>query len=142
MQSTFKARNFTDRITSEFIESKFKNQEKNNSGREKVSNIIRSMKGYESEVFFDEFRIAGEVSLDFLIINNLPRKLPDLRRFKKLQKKVLLSVHEIINILAIDKGVILGKAKEFILNAEFTGKIRSKKEAIEPLKRNFQDSLI
>jgi len=106
---------------------------------EKASIIIRAMKGDESEVLFDAFRIAGDASLDFLIINNLLKKLSDLRRFKKLQKKTLLSVHEIMNIIGIDKGVILGKAKEFIIKAEFTGKIRTKKEAIESLKRNFQD---
>ena len=65
--------------------------------------------------------------------------MPDLRRFKKLQKKAFLSVHEIMNIIGTDKGVILGKAKEFIIKAEFTGIIKTKKEAIEALKRNFQN---
>ena len=97
---------------------------------EKASIIMRAMKGDDSEVLFDAFRIAGEASLDFLIINNLLRKLPDLRRFKKLQKKAFLSVHEIMNIIGTDKGVILGKAKEFIIKAEFTGIIKTKKEAI------------
>ena len=51
------------------------------------------------------------------------KKLPDLRRFNKLQKEALLSVHEIMNIIGTDKGMILGKSKEFIIKAEFTGKI-------------------
>ena len=42
-----------------------------------------------------------------------------------------------MNIIGIDKDVISGKAKEFIIKAEFTGKIRTKKKAIESLKRNF-----
>ena len=109
---------------------------------EKASIIMRAMKGDDSEVLFDAFRIAGEASLDFLIINNLLRKLPDLRRFKKLQKKAFLSVHEIMNIIGTDKGVILGKAKEFIIKAEFTGIIKTKKEAIEALKRKFQNSSV
>ena len=100
------------------------------------------MKGDDSEVLFDAFRIAGDASLDFLIINNLLKKLPDLRRFKKLQKKAHLSVHEIMHIIGTDTGVILGKAKEFIIKAKFTGKIRTKKEAIESLRINFQDSVI
>ena len=37
---------------------------------EKAGNIIRAMKGYESEVLFDAFGIAGDAWLDFLIINN------------------------------------------------------------------------
>ena len=53
---------------------------------EKASIILRAMKGDDSEMLFDAFRIAGDASLDFLIINNLLKKLPDLRRFKKLQK--------------------------------------------------------
>lgn len=109
---------------------------------EKACKIIRAMKGNESEVLFDAFRIAGDASLDLLIINNLMKKLPDLRRFEKLQKKALLSVYEIMNIIGIDKGLILGKAKEFIIRAEFTGKIRTKKEAIESLKENFPISSI
>jgi hypothetical protein len=44
-----------------------------------------------------------------------------------------------MNITRNDKGLILGKTKEFIIKAEFTGKIRTKKEAIEALKINFQD---
>ncbi len=106
---------------------------------EKASTIIRTMKGDKSEVLFDAFRIAGDASLDFLIINNLLKKLPDLRKFQKLQKRALLSVHEIMIIIGTDKGLILGKAKEFIIKAEFTGKIRTRKEAISSLKRNFQD---
>ncbi len=107
---------------------------------EKATNVIKDMREDEGEALFNAFRLAGSASLDFLIINSLMKKLPDLRRFKKLQKNALLSVHEIMNIIGIDKGSILGKAKEFILRAEFTRKIRTKKEAIESLKRNFSDS--
>lgn len=105
---------------------------------EKASDIIK-IKGEKREVLFNAFKIVGDASLDFLITNNLLKKLPDLRRFKKLQKKALLSVPEIMNIIGNDKGLILGKAKEFIIKAEFTGKIRTKKEAIEALKIKFQD---
>ena len=54
--------------------------------------------------------IEIETASDRIRVNFL-EKLPDLRRFKKLQKKALLSVHEIMNIIGIDKGLILGKAK-------------------------------
>ena len=54
--------------------------------------------------------IEIEKASDIIRVNFL-KKLPDLRRFKKLQKKALLSVHEIMNIIGIDKGLILGKAK-------------------------------
>jgi len=47
-----------------------------------------------------------------------------------------------MNIIGTDKGMILGKAKEFIIKAEFTGKIGTKKEAREALEINFQDSVI
>lgn len=109
---------------------------------EKASNMIRAAKDCKSEVLFDAFKIAGDASIDFLIINNLLNKLSDLRKFKKLQKKALLSVHEIINTIGIDKGLILGKAKGSIIKAEFTGKITTKKEAVEYLKRSFSNSII
>ena len=47
-----------------------------------------------------------------------------------------------MNIIGVDKGLTLGKAKEFIIKAEFTGKIRTKKEATDSLNRNFQDLAI
>jgi len=33
-----------------------------------------------------------------------------------------------MNFIGIDKGVISGKAKGFIIKAEFTGKIRTKRK--------------
>lgn len=104
----------------------------------KAGKIMREREGDEREALYDSFRIARESASDFLIINNMRKNATDLKKFEKIDKKALLSVKEIMEILKIDRGIILGKAKDFIKKAEFCGKITTKTDAVELLKREFR----
>ena len=88
------------------------------------------------------FKVAGDAAFDFLVINNLLKYLPDLERFENIQEKSLLSTDEIMDILGIGEGVILGKAKEFIRRAEFYRKIKGRNDAVEMLRSNIEIFLI
>lgn len=105
---------------------------------EKATKIMRAIKGDEKGALYYTFRIARSASVDFLIINNMQDNLPDLQRFKEIDKNSLLSVKEILEILKIDRGIMLGKAIDFIKKAEFCRKITTKGDAVELLKREFK----
>lgn len=88
------------------------------------------------------FKVAGDAAFDFLVTNNLLKYLPDLERFENIQKISLLSTEEIMNILGICEGVILGKAKEFIRRAEFYRQIKGRSDAVEMLRDNIDSFVI
>jgi len=110
--------------------------------RKRLSSIAKAVKlMQEKEVAAREklylvFDSAGEAALDFLVVNSMLKFLPDLRIFERIERKGVLSTDEIMDILRIDEGVILGRAKEFIKKAEFCGKVKTKSGAIELLRSN------
>jgi tRNA nucleotidyltransferase/poly(A) polymerase len=106
------------------------------SSIEKAITLMPEKEAAVKEKLYLVFDTAGEAAIDFLVINNMLKFLPDLRIFQKIERKGLLSAHEIMDILRIDEGVILGRAKEFIKKGEFCRKIKTKSGAIELLRSN------
>jgi hypothetical protein len=110
--------------------------------RKRISSIERAVtllpekEAAEKEKLYLVFDTAGEAAIDFLVINNMLKFLPDLRIFERIERKGLLSAQEIMDILRIDEGMILGRTKEFIRKAEFCGNIKTKNGAIELVRSN------
>jgi tRNA nucleotidyltransferase/poly(A) polymerase len=88
------------------------------------------------------FKVAGDAAFDFLVINNLLKYLSDLERFENIQRNGLLSTNEIMDILGISEGVILGRVKEFIRKAEFSREIKGHTEAVDLLRNNIESFVI
>ena len=103
---------------------------------EKASKIINMEKGNKTELLYCAYREAGYAATDFLIINKMMNNIPDLKRFQKIDKKALLSFQEINHILKDERGIVIGRAIEFIKKAEFCKEIKRKRDATELLEKN------
>lgn len=102
---------------------------------EKANNLyIKNQKKINKELLYEIFKLSGEASFDFLILNNLISFLPDLEKYNMIRKKGILASEEIIKITKKNKGRVLGQIIDYIKKAQFTGKVRSKREAIEYLR--------
>jgi len=106
-------------------------------GIESAGAIMPKFTTESRERLYSVFDEAGDAALDFLVINNMLEHVPDLREFDRIKRKSILSAEEIIDILKIGEGVILGQAKEVINKAEFCLKIKTKSDAIELLLSGF-----
>ncbi|PKL51626.1 MAG: hypothetical protein CVV37_05425 [Nitrospira bacterium HGW-Nitrospira-1] len=105
---------------------------------DKANNTIKNIREKQREALYNAFKTAGDASRDFLIINNMQKNMPELKKFMNIERKALLSAQEIMDILGVSRGVIIGKAKEYIKKAEFCGRIRTKRDAAVSLKREFE----
>ena len=102
---------------------------------ERANNLyIKNQKKINKELLYEIFKLSGEASFDFLILNNLIRFLPDLEKYNMMRKKGVLTSEEIIKITKKNQGRDLGIIIDYIKKAQFTDKVRCKREAIEFLK--------
>jgi len=85
--------------------------------------------GYRKETLFDAFMNAGESSIDSLIILNKLDILRDYYRFRRVWKKGFLSSREISDIAGIKDGPKLGSIILMIKKAQFTGKLKTRRQA-------------
>jgi tRNA nucleotidyltransferase/poly(A) polymerase len=105
------------------------------SALEKAERLIHSRKPLKKEDLYDIFSIAGSASLDCLIIHNLTKYINEMERFFKIMKKGFLSAGEIEKISGLEEGKELGNTIKILKKAQFTNKIKTKKEAVKFLKR-------
>ncbi|MBI5187497.1 MAG: hypothetical protein HZA07_00260, partial [Nitrospirae bacterium] len=80
---------------------------------------------------FDVFLISKEAAMDILIIKGKLGLFRDYERFKKVWRKGLLSSEEIISITEVKTGPKLGRIIVELKKAQFEGRVRSKRSAIE-----------
>ena len=110
--------------------------EMSNKINRQIELVLKGMKKWVSKKsslgdrLFDVFLAAKEASMDLLIIKNRPDLFAEYRRFVKIWKHGFLNTGEIIEI-SQQKGQGIGEAIEELKRSQFTGKIKSKKQAIE-----------
>lgn len=91
---------------------------------------IKEFRGGGSNLF-DVFLVSKEAAMDVLIIKDKLGLFRDYERFKKIWKKGLLSSEEIISITEVKTGPKLGRIIVKLKKAQFEGRVRSKRSAIE-----------
>ncbi len=107
----------------------------------KVSNIIskrmelthtgiKEFRGKRHRLF-DIFLMSKESAIDILIIKGRLDLLKDYERFKRIWKKGILSSEDITGISDTKTGPGLGKIIVKLKKAQFEGRVRSKRSAIE-----------
>lgn len=107
----------------------------------KVSNIIskrmelthtgiKEFRGKRHRLF-DIFLMSKESAIDILIIRGRLDLLKDYERFKRIWKKGILSSEDITSISDTKTGPGLGKIIVKLKKAQFEGRVRSKRSAIE-----------
>ncbi|MEW6067463.1 MAG: hypothetical protein AB1610_04140 [Nitrospirota bacterium] len=84
---------------------------------------------------FDIFKDSKEASFDILILADRLELLKDYMRFKKIWKKGLLSSSEISRLSNLKEGPLLGKLITELKRAQFEGRLKSKKSAVDFIKK-------
>ncbi len=92
-------------------------------------------KGLRHEILFNFFEKAKEASIDFLIINNSLEFIVEYERYCKIMKKGLINGKEIKKTYKLEGNKKFGEIKRRLKAAEFERKIRTKKEAIDYIKK-------
>lgn len=83
---------------------------------------------------YDIFKAADMASLDYLVINNMTALLSDMEIFFKIERKGLLTSHEIMSLTGIREGKVLGETIEELKKQQFMENIKTKPEAIAYIK--------
>jgi tRNA nucleotidyltransferase (CCA-adding enzyme) len=96
----------------------------------KAINELRVKTKIDKELLFDIFISAKEASLDSLIILNRYDLLRDYRYFQRILHAGLLSSEEIILISGLESGPLRARIITAIKKAQFTGRVKSKKQAV------------
>lgn len=109
--------------------------------RNHIGLALRGMKffGEKSNISyskaFDLFMKSGEASIDALLIKNRLDLLPAIKSFERVWKKGLLSSEEIILYADLKTGPEIKKTIEKVRRAQFEGTIKTKRQAIDFLKK-------
>ncbi len=89
----------------------------------------------KKEMLFDMFVLTEHAAIDFLITKNVIRFIGEYERYRKVMKRGLLKSMEILRTTDISRGPDIGHLIKMIKRAEFNHKVKTKKEAIEFIKR-------
>lgn len=95
---------------------------------EEAENLHDIRKG--SNALFDIFMTLKDASADFLIIKERFDLLSEFRRFQRIWKRKLIDPHEIMLRIPSIYGKRLGKTIIELKKACFTGRVKTKKQAI------------
>ena len=90
-----------------------------------MNNQIKS----RSSELFDLFWEARDASEDLLVITGMARLLGDLRRFKGVMNKSLMTAEEIMELSGLGGGPRLGSVIKEMKRLRFMGRLRSKRDA-------------
>ncbi|MDP2168561.1 MAG: hypothetical protein Q8J64_09565 [Thermodesulfovibrionales bacterium] len=103
--------------------------------RGEFSNLSREDMGREDMGrVFELFGKCGDALTDLLILTGRLDLIKDAQRFLRIKKRGILSSEEIMRLTGIKTGPELGKIINKMKSLQFTGKIRSRAQALKHLK--------
>jgi tRNA nucleotidyltransferase (CCA-adding enzyme) len=91
---------------------------------------LKNLRKITSKNLFEIFRNSGEAAIDMCIVSNKLDLLRDLRRFRRVWEKGLLTSEEAMNISGIKTGIDFGRMLLFLKMAEFEGRLKSRRDAV------------
>lgn len=83
----------------------------------------------DKKLIFDLFKSSGSVAHDMIILSNNLDLISELRLFQRIDKSPLLTAGNIMKLIAIDEGPLVGRYLDNLKELEFKGELTSVADA-------------
>jgi tRNA nucleotidyltransferase (CCA-adding enzyme) len=89
---------------------------------------------------FDIFVLLKDAALDVLIISGRIQLFGEYQRFRRIMKGAFLKSEDVMKIMEVSRGPLIGKSIQALRRADFEGIVKSRGEAVDFIRKRASDA--